>query len=122
MASSENNKLIATAVGAAVAGAALAVAAMKLTENKRANTPEWEPKIIPKASSYVFEDSLEDVEGIVLPHNHEEKMRRRIAARVAVEEDNIQPRNSVTVRVPATSANVGPGCKSQCALVKYVYR
>jgi len=36
-------------------------------------------------------------------------MRRRIAARVAVEEDNQIPRRSVTVRVPATSANVGPG-------------
>jgi len=36
-------------------------------------------------------------------------MRRRIAARVAVEEDNMTPRQSVTVRVPATSANMGPG-------------
>lgn len=36
-------------------------------------------------------------------------MRRRIAARVSVEEENMTPRQSVTVRVPATSANVGPG-------------
>jgi homoserine kinase len=48
---------------------------------------------------------------ILFPHNHEEKMRRRIAQRVSVEEENKTPRNSVTVRVPATSANVGPGCK-----------
>ena len=108
MSPSENNKLIITAVGAAVAGAALAVTALKLiSEGKHAP----EPKIIPNRSSYVFDDPLEDVEGIVLPHNHEEKMRRRIAARVAVEEDNITPRRLVTVRVPATSANVGPGCK-----------
>ena len=107
MSPSENNKLIITAVGAAVAGAALAVTALKLSERKHAP----EPKIIPNRSSYVFDDPLEDVEGIVLPHNHEEKMRRRIAARVAVEEDNITPRRLVTVRVPATSANVGPGCK-----------
>jgi len=36
-------------------------------------------------------------------------MRRRIAARVAVEDDNLQPRQRVTVRVPASSANMGPG-------------
>lgn len=36
-------------------------------------------------------------------------MRRRIATRVSVEEENSTPRTSVTVRVPATSANVGPG-------------
>jgi homoserine kinase len=106
MPSSENNKLIITAVGAAVAGAALAVTCLKLSEKHR-NVPE--PKYIPNRSSYVFDDPLDDVGGIVLPHNHEEKMRRRIAARVAVEEDNITPRRLVTVRVPATSANVGPG-------------
>ena len=47
---------------------------------------------------------------ILFPHNHEEKMRRTIAARALVEEDNFHPRDSVTVRVPATSANMGPGC------------
>jgi len=36
-------------------------------------------------------------------------MRRRIAARMAVEDENSQPRQSVTVRVPASSANCGPG-------------
>ena len=36
-------------------------------------------------------------------------MRRRIAARVAVDEENRVPRKSVPVRVPATSANMGPG-------------
>lgn len=36
-------------------------------------------------------------------------MRRRIAARVAVDEENRVSRKSVTVRVPATSANMGPG-------------
>lgn len=105
---SENGKLMVTAVGAAVVGAAIAVAAMKLIEK-----PKKEVSVGPrqKRPSYIFDDSLEDVESIVFPHNHEEKMRRRIAARVAVEEDNLTPRNSVTVRVPATSANFGPGCK-----------
>ena len=36
-------------------------------------------------------------------------MRRRIAARMTIEEENSQPRQSVTVRVPASSANCGPG-------------
>ena len=38
-------------------------------------------------------------------------MKRRIAHRFSIEEENITPRESVTVRVPATSANMGPGCK-----------
>jgi hypothetical protein len=52
-----------------------------------------------------------DSENLLFPHNHEEKMRRRIATRYTIEEENNTPRQSVTVRVPATSANVGPGCK-----------
>jgi hypothetical protein len=103
----ENGKLIATAVGAAVAGAAIAVATMKLIEKPKEEVTLGRRRSKP----YIFDDPMEDVETIVFPHNHEEKMRRRIAARVAVEEDNLTPRNSVTVRVPATSANVGPGCK-----------
>jgi len=43
------------------------------------------------------------------PYNHEEKMRRRVATRYSIEEENNTPRDLVTVRVPATSANVGPG-------------
>jgi homoserine kinase len=63
-------------------------------------------------SSFIYENN--NLEGnkdssIVFPHNHEEKMRRRIAARVAVDEENRVPRKSVPVRVPATSANMGPG-------------
>jgi hypothetical protein len=50
-------------------------------------------------------------EAMLFPHNHEEKMRRRIATRYTIEEENNLGRDSVTVRVPATSANVGPGCK-----------
>lgn len=46
---------------------------------------------------------------VLFPHSHEERMRRRIFARMAVEDENARPRRSVTVRVPATSANVGPG-------------
>ena len=40
------------------------------------------------------------------------KMRRRIATRLSVEEANRALRKTVTVRVPATSVNVGPGCES----------
>jgi len=118
--SSDNNKLIATAVGAAIAGAAAAVATIKLTERRkeRAVDKDEQFKALPlNRTSFIFEDTTADmiVQGqgtgsIVFPHNHEERMRRKIAARAAVEEDNFLPRNSVTVRVPATSANMGPGC------------
>jgi hypothetical protein len=120
MTSSDNGKLMATAAGAAVAGAALAVVAMKLTEKSRpgdsrlGDTPrvsylrnehdEFEKPSLHRTSS----------ETLLFPHNHEEKMRRRIATRFTIEEENNTPRQSVTVRVPATSANVGPGCTSSC--------
>ena len=51
----------------------------------------------------------QDHPSVLMPHSHEERMRRRIAARMAVEDENSVPRTSVTVRVPASSANCGPG-------------
>jgi len=120
--SDSNAKLIATAVGSALTGAALGVAAMKLMESKKQkDDPQKEVNTIsdrPVRRSFIYEDpiteSYESSNTTLFPHNHEEKMRRRIAARAAVEEDNLTPRSSVTVRVPATSANVGPGCKCTC--------
>lgn len=53
--------------------------------------------------------AVSSAETVLFPHNHEEKMRRRIATRYTIEEENNLGRDSVTVRVPATSANVGPG-------------
>lgn len=119
--SSSNNKetLLVTAVAAAAAGAAIAYTAIKANEKRtsksssKAHDPS-EGRV--KRSSLIYDsgslsaDSRAD-SGILFPHNHEEKMKRRIAARVSVEEENMTPRQSVTVRVPATSANVGPGCK-----------
>jgi len=98
--------LIATAIGAATAGAALAYAVIKANEEK----PKARmPKVV-RPGSMVFDQSDPRMQSdILFPHNHEEKMRRRIAQRVSVEEENKTPRKSVTVRVPATSANVGPG-------------
>jgi homoserine kinase len=121
--SSETTKLVVTAVGAAVAGAALALAAVKWSNTNSSgssgiSSSSTESLRKRPSRSYIFEDATSDPpEGdsrtVLFPHNHEEKMRKRVAARVAVEEDNSVPRNSVTVRVPATSANVGPGCKWQ---------
>jgi homoserine kinase len=115
MSQSSNSKqeLIATAVAAATAGAAIAYAAIKSQEKKDTvvyKTPNHRLSM----SSLIVNDSSSDPRlqnDILFPHNHEEKMKRRIAQRVSVEEENKTPRNSVTVRVPATSANVGPGCK-----------
>ena len=126
--SSENTKLITTALGAAVAGAAIAVGAVKFMEsnhnNKKKNATANANIDLgmdgrPIRRSFIYEDgtgmtgdSRRDTGSTLLfPHNHEEKMRRRVVARAAVEEDNMTPRRLVTVRVPATSANVGPGCK-----------
>ena len=135
---SDNGKLIATAVGAAAAGAGLAVLAMKMIDSSNStNKNDYRSKnqhygqdyrnVIMNDNSMLMRDPSErsnsmtgagppgiartDSEQLLFPHNHEEKMRRRIATRYTIEEENNLPRNSVTVRVPATSANVGPGCK-----------
>mmetsp|Transcript_27597 Transcript_27597/g.67130 ORF Transcript_27597/g.67130 Transcript_27597/m.67130 type:complete len:432 (+) Transcript_27597:192-1487(+) len=114
----ESNKLIYTALGAAAAGAALAIAILKFTgDDKDKKEPSqsrlYNPPLVfmndvsesgdVNLSRQVSEASL------LMPHNHEEKMRRRVATRYSIEEENNTPRNLVTVRVPATSANVGPG-------------
>jgi hypothetical protein len=142
MSQNDNGKLIATALGAAAAGASLAVLAMKMMESKSSssaavfvddypNKRAIEPHPlynIRNDNSMLMTDPSErsgsitsstappglnrnDSEQMLFPHNHEEKMRRRIATRYTIEEENNLPRSSVTVRVPATSANVGPGCK-----------
>jgi hypothetical protein len=137
MTQNDNGKLIATAIGAAAAGATLAVLAMKMLESKSAAVVDDYPNKraidhhphynIRNDNSMLMTDPSErsgsitastapglnrnDSEQMLLPHNHEEKMRRRIATRYTIEEENNLPRTSVTVRVPATSANVGPGCK-----------
>jgi hypothetical protein len=123
--SSDNSKLFVTAVGAAVAGAALGVTMVKLMDRKSNYVSEVSAVSgdRPVKRSFIYEDpgaepiTRRDSNTTLFPHNHEEKMRRRIAARAAVEEDNLTPRRSVTVRVPATSANVGPGCKCLTVLV-----
>jgi hypothetical protein len=130
--SSDNTKLIVAATAAAVSGAVIGISILKLWESQQqrqkhtqlllsSNKTSLDGKI--QRPSIIFEDPNSDIgmildsnsssnlETLLFPHNHEEKMRRRIAARVAVEEDNHLPRDSVTVRVPATSANMGPGCK-----------
>jgi len=150
--SSSDGKLLATAMGAATAGAALAVMAMRMIEssnqnhNHNHNNPNGingsggnestnkllayhtdenrpiRPSVIMNDPSDLVGDGSsssigaiggaikrESSEAMLFPHNHEAKMRRRIATRYTIEEENNLRRDSVTVRVPATSANVGPG-------------
>ena len=141
--SKEDGKLFATAVGAATAGAALAVMAMKMIESNNAsggsggNSSQSANNLLayhadekrPVRTSVIMNDpsdlvgdgssssivampiERESSDAVLFPHNHEAKMRRRIATRYSIEEENHLGRDSVTVRVPATSANVGPGCK-----------
>jgi WD40 repeat protein len=134
-------KLWITAVAAGVTGAAVGIGLIKLWDRQQQQQQQQSKNSINNIKypypnnesldgrlqrpSMIFEDPNNDIlldtsvsnmidqpKKLLFPHNHEEKMRRRIAARVAVEEDNYVPRDSVTVRVPATSANMGPGCKS----------
>lgn len=124
--SSENTRLIVTAVGAAITGAAIAVTFLSWRDKRdraiektfRDNINNRPSVIYLDESGRATADELAAVARsrssnttVLFPHNHEEKMRRQIAARAAVEEENTMPRRSVTVRVPATSANMGPGCK-----------
>jgi len=114
--SNDSSKLILTAVSAAVAGAAVSAALTTWLNQKRKSGDDNHHHAGIKSNnerrkSYLIEDSNSSRSDLTLlfPHNHEEKMRRQIAARHAVEEDNSMPRRSVTVKVPATSANMGPG-------------
>eukprot|EP00986_Skeletonema_menzelii_P005613 scaffold2086_cov149-Skeletonema_menzelii.AAC.10 len=128
--SNDNTKLAATALVASGLGAALSYLMFQRQQNKSRtrsgsmtfHTPSDAPATIGHSrTSFIFQDpeydinsgdrsnSVSDNATILMPHSHEERMRRRIAARMAVEDENSQPRQSVTVRVPASSANCGPG-------------
>jgi homoserine kinase len=144
--SQDNGKLIATAVGAAAAGASLAVLAMKMIDSSKAttNSNNRGDRIDPRPRYTMVNDNSmlmtdpsersgsitgsstglnknDSEQNLLFPHNHEEKMRRRIATRYTIEEENNLPRSSVTVRVPATSANVGPGCKCNGCVGRNVF-
>ena len=122
--SSDNTKLAATAIIAGGFGAALSYYLVNKKQSSSSyNLSDTRGTSFANAhssrTSFIFQDpeydigaSVASVEGdttVLMPHSHEERMRRRIAARMAVEDENSQPRQSVTVRVPASSANCGPG-------------
>ena len=113
----ETTRLVLTAVGASFAGAALAIGIMsRMLKDKEDSTDQYNMFPRKRSSSFIFEDpeaslARRESAGVLFPHNHEEKMRRLVAARAAVEDENSLPRQSVVVRVPATSANMGPGCE-----------
>lgn len=111
----DNTKLISTAIVAAGAGAALSY--FVSSRSNRRN--EQAPSNLNSRTSFIYHDPDHDKgqtsstsnndTTALMPHSHEERMRRRIAARMTIEDENSQPRQSVTVRVPASSANCGPG-------------
>eukprot|EP00985_Skeletonema_marinoi_P009261 scaffold4285_cov108-Skeletonema_marinoi.AAC.2 len=124
----DNTKLATTALVASGLGAALSYLMFQRQQKSRPRSnsmtfhiPSDAPKSIGNSrTSFIFQDPEYDMSSgdrqssvsdttILMPHSHEERMRRRIAARMAVEDENSQPRQSVTVRVPASSANCGPG-------------
>lgn len=134
-----NNALITTAVLAGAAGALISYILLQIQQQKRSDNsntkntkkhgtsidpnsvhgsvpeihvlnPESDLVLQDNSSDHTDEDDDEMIKsgrGAYTYNNHEEKMRRRL--RASVEEENLTPRDCVTVRVPATSANVGPG-------------
>jgi homoserine kinase len=56
-------------------------------------------------------DKAHDVNGQIRPYEHEKKMNERLVSSSNNEQDGIE-RTKVVVRVPATSANLGPGFDS----------
>ena len=114
--SNSNTKLILTAGIAAACSAAITYAILQANRkrnetlsNASSSSFTNHNKNITSRTSFISNTERDAPRDLVFPYNHEEKMRRRIAARVAVEDDNLQPRQRVTVRVPASSANMGPG-------------
>lgn len=127
MSSNDNAKLAATAILAGGLGAAVSY----YLGNKKSSpsSPSYDDdgrersasfSNLNSRTSFIFQDPEYDIAAsansaattsttVLMPHSHEERMRRRIAGRMAVEDENSQPRQSVTVRVPASSANCGPG-------------
>ena len=49
-----------------------------------------------------------DATSYIRPHEHEKKMTERLVSSSSEDEDGVE-RTKVVVRVPATSANLGPG-------------
>ena len=126
--SDTNTKLAATAILAGGFGAALSYYLLQKKQRKQSSSSIIAPthnsysELGHSRTSFIFQDPEYDIgattnsttsnnadTAVLMPHSHEERMRRRIAARMAVEDENSQPRQSVTVRVPASSANCGPG-------------
>ena len=67
-------------------------------DNKPSSTPAKPEPFVAKSQN----------DTISLPHQHEKKMTERLIHTRSVDEDGIE-RTKVVVRVPATSANLGPG-------------
>lgn len=123
---SDNTKLATTAILAGSIGAALSYYLLH-HKNKSSSSSSSQSHSRERSSShgnlsnsrtsFIFQDPEHDFgknengtdTAVLMPHSHEERMRRRIATRIIVEDENSQPRQSVTVKVPATSANCGPG-------------
>lgn len=108
--SSPNNdatKLAATALLSAGLGALISYSYYSFS--KQSDRQQTSSAVPSTRTSFIFHDPSAEPSQItssdatvLFPHSHEERMRRRIAARMTIEEENSQPRQSVTVRVPVS--------------------
>ena len=136
--SRDDGKLLATAMGAATAGAALAVMAMKMIDGSKDQSGKGGGESAynnsggsvlayhqgdkrPVRTSVIMNDpsdlhesishgsmnmKREASDAMLFPHNHEEKMRRRIATRYTIEEENNLGRDSVTSQTKHVLSNI----------------
>ena len=81
--SPKNGTIVATAIAAATAGAAITYTALKHRSKKEENVGGLR-NVRSSKSALIYDnancDKNTDQREILFPHNHEEKMKRRIAA------------------------------------------
>jgi len=108
------SKISQTAAVCALTGAGVYLASRVLkvmkdsSQNSNSRIPN--PSVVNKIPSVRdnVQSLSEDRDGVIFPYEHERRMKERLAQQAVDESDHIE-RNKVVVKVPATSANLGPG-------------
>jgi homoserine kinase len=115
----------ALAITSALTGALVATSAMYLLTKQRqsrkdaseSSKPLIPPGSPPPGAPTTPEEDILTSQAFLMPHNHEKKMARRVEIQAnsgnyidtADDGEDAIERDSVTVKVPGTSANMGPG-------------
>jgi len=87
------------------------VVASKLLKTLSETSKHPVPKLSSETHTAIDDQSNNVRENIIFPHQHEKRMNERLQRQVEDENDH-KERTKVVVKVPATSANLGPGFDS----------